>query len=338
MSDDFDDLLPDPPPAAGDGLAGHLDQAGIDALFGDTGGPVAPRQGLRAVIESDVVSQERLPMLEVVFDRMVRILATSLRNFSSDSVDVSLEDVASIRFGDFMSRLAIPAMIGVFRVDEWENYGLVTVEPALAYAVIDALLGGKRGGEPRMIDGRAFTAIETELVARMMRIILEDMSIAMEPIAKNSMVLERIEPSPRFAAIAGGTNICAVATFRVELDDRGGKFSILLPHAMIEPVRHLLSQRFMGETLGRDGLWEAHLAAEIRKVVLPLDVVLGERAMPLAEIRDMGVGSTIALYQNADTPLDLRSAGVTLGRVQIGQRSGNIAVRLITDIAKGALA
>ncbi|WP_277968988.1 flagellar motor switch protein FliM [Sphingomonas echinoides] len=330
--EDFD--LPEPPVALFDGDA-TLGQADIDALFGDMGTPIDPKQGLRAVIESDVISHERLPMLEVVFDRMVRIFATSMRNLTSDAIDVSLEEVNSIRFGDFLNHVALPAMIGVFRIEEWENYGLVTVDSGLIYSVVDALLGGRRGGATVLIDGRGFTTIETDLVARMLRTVLADMSSALAPITANTMALERIETSPRFATIAGSTNICAVATFRVDMDDRGGRFSILLPYATIEPVKHLLGQRFMGEKLGRDGIWEPHMADEVRKTKVSVDVVLGERMLPLETVRDFAVGQTIPLHRGPDDPLDVQCGGVTLGRAQIGQRSNNIAVRMMTDIARG---
>jgi flagellar motor switch protein FliM len=330
---DFDDLLPDPPVMAADG-DGSLDQAGIDALFGDFGAPAVVKSGLKAVIESNVISHERLPMLEVVYDRMVRSFATSMRNLTSDAIDVSLEETSSIRFGDFMGRVALPAMIGVFRVDEWENYGLITVESNLIYAVVDALLGGRRGGHTMMIDGRAFTSIETSLVARMLELALTDMAAALEPITPATIHLERIETSPRFAAIAVPTNVCAVATFRVDMDERGGRFSVLLPYGTIEPVRHKLVQRFMGEKLGRDRSWEAHMAAELARAVVSLDVVLGERSLPLSEATTLRVGQTIAFGKSADDPLDLHCGGVSLGRAQIGQRSSNIAVRLLNDIAR----
>ena len=337
MSNAFEEFdLPDPPAAAPAGDFA-FDQAGIDALFGDIGGPAPPKTGLKAMIESDIISHERLPMLEVVYDRMVRTFATSMRNLTSENMDVSLDDVTSVRFGDFMNRLAQPAMIGVFRIEEWENFGLITVEPGLIYAVVDALLGGRRGGAAPVIDGRGFTSIETSLVSRMLELALQDMSASLEPITPNSMTLERVETSPRFAAIAGPTNICTVATFRVDMEGRGGRFSILLPFATIEPVRHKLGQRFMGEKLGRDTIWEAHMAAELRKTEVTLDVVLGETAMTLADIRGFAPGRTIPLAKGPDDGLELHCGGVPLGRAHIGQRCNNIAVRLVTDISKGLI-
>ncbi len=328
--EDFD--LPDPPAPPGDMGSGVFDQADIDALFGDVG-PIARKSGLRAVIESKVISHERLPMLEVVCDRVVRSFASSMRNLTSDGVDVSLEEVTSTRFGEFMNRVALPAMVGVFKIEEWESYGLVTVDSNLIYSVVDALLGGRGGGSPMVIDGRAFTTIETGLVSRMLTLALNDFSEAFAPIEPVNMHLERIETNPRFAAIAGVSNICATATFRVDMDGRGGRSTLVFPYATLEPVRDKLLQRFMGEKSGRDSIWEAHMAAEVRKTNVSMSVLLGEKAMSIAELRNLEIGQTIALHKSPDDALDVACGGVKLAQGQIGQRNGQVAVRLINDVS-----
>ena len=333
--DDFDDFaLPDPP-AMGTGVDATFDQAGIDALFGFDSGTTVQKSGLKAVIESNVISHERLPMLEVVCDRMVRTFSTSMRNLTSDAIEVNLEEITSIRFGDFMNRVLLPAMIGVFNVKEWENYGVVTVESSLIYAVVDALLGGRKGNELPRIEGRGFTTIETKLVSKMVKLALDDLAEAFEPIVPVTMELERTETSPRFAAIAGPSNICAVATFMVDMEGRGGRFSVLLPYATLEPVRDKLMQRFMGEKLGRDRMWEGHMASEIRQTEVSIDVVLGEKELPLRQVMNLVVGQTLTLAAGPDDPLELHCGGVPLGRAHIGRRSNNIAVRVLNDISKG---
>ena len=335
MSGDFEDFpLPDPP-AGGTAFAGDLDQAGIDALFGGNDAVLPPKQGLKAVIESKIISHERLPMLEVVCERMVRSFATSMRNLTSDAIDISLEDLTSARFGDFMSGVALPAMIGVFNIEQWENYGIVAVESNLIYAVVDALLGGRRTNGPVRIEGRAFTTIETNLVSRMLTLALADLSAAFAPIAAVDMRLERVETNPRFAAIAGPTNIAAVATFRVDMEGRGGKFSVVLPYATMEPVREKLLQRFMGEKLGRGNIWQDHMAAELRKTEVAIDIVLGERTMLLGAVKALAVGDTIRLGNSPDDALEVHCGGTPLGHAQIGQRRNNIAIRMLSDIGKG---
>ena len=76
-----------------------LNQEEIDNLLGfDVDEQFTNDQsGIRALINSAMVSYERLPMLEIVFDRLVRLTTTSLRNFTSDNVEVSLDGISSVR-------------------------------------------------------------------------------------------------------------------------------------------------------------------------------------------------------------------------------------------------
>ena len=65
----------------GDGQPARvLSQNEIDSLlgFGDGGAGDQENSGIMALINSALVNYERLPMLEVVFDRLVRMMSTSL--------------------------------------------------------------------------------------------------------------------------------------------------------------------------------------------------------------------------------------------------------------------
>src|SRR6201999_2311271 len=145
----------------GGGTARVLNQNEIDSLlgFGD-GDAGSDASGIKAIIDSALVSYERLPMLEVVFDRLVRMLSTSLRNFTSDNVEVSLDSITSTRFGDYLNSIPLPAILAVFRAEQLDNYGLFTVDSNLIYSIVDVLLGGRRGSSAMRIEGRPYTTIE----------------------------------------------------------------------------------------------------------------------------------------------------------------------------------
>ncbi len=143
-----------------------------------------------------VVQYERLPMLEIVFDRMIRLLSTSLRNLFQDNVEVTLDNITSVRFGDYVNAIPLPTLLGVFRAEQWENSGLVTIDTNLAYATFDLLLGGKRGGSSSRLDGRPFTGIEMTLVRRLVEIILADLQLSFQPLSPVSFAVDRIETTP----------------------------------------------------------------------------------------------------------------------------------------------
>ena len=120
--------------ADGDGGADRvLNQDEIDSLLGFDAsvGSNVELTGVQALINSALVSYERLPMLEIVFDRLVRLATTSLRNFTSDNVEVTMDSISSVRFGDYLNSIPLPAILSVIKAEEWENYGLLTVDYSL---------------------------------------------------------------------------------------------------------------------------------------------------------------------------------------------------------------
>ena len=161
-----------------------LNQDEIDSLLGfDASTPARVElTGVQALINSALVSYERLPMLEIVFDRLVRLATTSLRNFTSDNVEVSMESISSVRFGDYLNSIPLPAILSVIKAEEWDNFGLLTVDSNLIYSMIDVLLGGRRVGGQIRVEGRPYTTIEMALARRMIEVILEDTHKAFAPV------------------------------------------------------------------------------------------------------------------------------------------------------------
>src|ERR1700689_4437815 len=135
-----------------------LSQNEIDSLlgFGDAALGDQENSGIMALINSALVNYERLPMLEVVFDRLVRMMSTSLRNFTSDNVEVSLDQITSVRFGDYLNSIPLPAMLCVFKAEEWDNSGLMTIDSAMIYSIVDVLLGARGGTAAMRIEGRPY--------------------------------------------------------------------------------------------------------------------------------------------------------------------------------------
>ncbi len=344
------DLAPEPAEFA-DAPAGEpapevvervLNQDEIDNLLGFdlSRGGGEDRSGIRAIVNSALVSYERLPMLEIAFDRLVRLMTTSLRNFTSDNVEVSLDNISSIRFGDYLNSIPLPAILCVFRAEELDNYGLLTVDSNLIYSVVDVLLGGRRGTAAMRIEGRPYTTIERALVQRMVEVVLNDMRQAFEPLTPVDFKLDRLETNPRFAAIARPANAAILIKLRIDMEDRGGRLELLLPYATLEPIRKILLQQFMGEKFGRDNIWESHLATEIWSTQMEVQAVLDEQKIDLRRVLGLQVGETLMLNATPDSLVEIRAGAVPLTKGRMGRRGQHIAVRVegpLTPAVKRAL-
>ncbi len=307
-----------------------LNQDEIDSLLGfeEDMEDGAETSGIQAILNSALVSYERLPMLEVVFDRLVRLMTTSLRNFTSDNVEVSLDNITSIRFGDYLNSIPLPAMLSVFKAEEWDNFGLITVDSSLIYSVVDVLLGGRRGTAAMRIEGRPYTTIERSLIGRMINVILSDLSAAFEPLSPVTFRFDRLETNPRFATISRSSNAAILIRLRIDMEDRGGRLEMLLPYATLEPVRELLLQMFMGEKFGRDSIWETHLAEELWLTNVELEAVLDQQTMRLSDVFALQVGSQLMLSATPNSEIRLRCGEVELYTGSMGRKGDQIAVRI----------
>jgi flagellar motor switch protein FliM len=313
-----------------------LSQEEIDNLLGFTVGDVSldENSGIRAIIDSAMVSYERLPMLEIVFDRLVRLLTTSLRNFTSDNVEVSLDRITSVRFGDYMNSIPLPAVLSVFKAEEWENFGLATVDSNLIYSIIDVLLGGRRGNTALRIEGRPYTTIETSLVKRLVEVVLTDAEQAFRPLSPVRFSIDRLETNPRFAAISRPANAAILVRLRIDMEDRGGNIELLLPYATIEPIRNVLLQMFMGEKFGRDPIWEGHFATEVALAEIAVDAVLYESEIPLKQLMRLKVGDTLPLEMKKDALVSVRCGSVTLTEGRMGRVGDRVAIRVTKPLRK----
>ena len=308
-----------------------LNQEEIDSLlgYGESNEDASlQKNGVQAILNSNMVSYERLPMLEIVFDRLIRLMATSLRNFTQDNVEVSLDSIESMRFGEYIDSLTLPTLLSVFKAEEWDNYSLMSLDSSLIYSMVDVLLGGRRGTAAMRIEGRPYTTIELNIVKEIIQLILSDLSTAFDPVTSVSFIFDRLETNPRFATITRMSNAVIVAHLRIDMEDRGGRIDLMIPYATLEPVRELLLQMFMGERFGRDTIWENHLMSQLWETDVDVHTVLKETQAHLSDVSSWQKGSFLPLDMSPQDQVTVFCGDVPLFKGAMGRRDDHVVIRI----------
>ncbi len=305
-----------------------LDQDQIDNLESSD-----KETGIQSIVNSALVSYERLPMLEVIFDRLIRRLTTSLRNFTSDNVEVTLDNISSVRFGHHLNTISNSSILAIFAAKQWDNFGLLILDSKLIYSMIDVLLGGRKGGIAKVEnDERAYTTIERSLVETLVNEVLMDLSKAFRPLSEVDFTYERLETNPKFATIARPDNAVIIIKLNISMEDRGGKIELMLPYATLEPVRELLLQRFLGEKFGRDTIWESHLATELWSTQVEIDAVLDRKIMELGDVMKFEIGDTVMFNCTADSDVQLTCENFPLMLGKMGKLEDVVAIKVTEEI------
>jgi flagellar motor switch protein FliM len=309
-----------------------LDQSDIDSLFGDADKPAEEgkhvRRGFQALVGGALVGIGRLPTLNIVVDRLAQLLTASFRAFTAENADVNIARVRAIRLGEFLESVELPAMIAVLRIEQWDGYCLVALDPRLIGSAVDLLLGGRRN-KPQLIEGRPCTAIERTFIERLIRdVVAPDLKRAFELVGDVDFVFERFESTPSYAAI---TKLTAAAIgFRadVAMENRGGHIDFLIPYATLDPVHDLLSQEYVGKKQGGDPAFRSHLLGTLPRTTMHIRAIIERRRISAREVLRWRLGSKLLLNHRHDEPIDIECEGLRVLRAHIAEKDGRIALHV----------
>ncbi len=286
--------------------------------------------GIKAVLEQSLQSYDKLPMLEIIFEKFIRQLSTALRNLTSEPVDVTIEDYKSLRFGGYFDHNKNPISIVIFRAVEWENFGLLILENNMIFSFVDLLLGGKKNtSQASATDSeRILTSIEQGLARQISEIILTELSHAFDQITPTTFNFERLESNPNFVTIARPGDAVIALKLRIEIDEQVKNVELILPYKTIEPIKEQMQQVFLGDKFGSDQEWERMLSESIKGVNLSIEAVITNRISTIEEIAKLKIGDTFIMDHHKDKDIIVRSGPICLFTGKIGKVDNKVAINL----------
>jgi len=287
--------------------------------------------GLKAVLDKALESYDKLPMLEIVFERLVRLMTSALRNLTSETVNITIKSFNSLRFGTYYNTIKQPCSIIVFKVVEWENLGLIVMDGNLVFTMLDLLFGGKKydaSQNSETSESRTYTYIEQALIKQIAEVILAELSASFDSVSPATCVFERLESNPNFAAITRSGDAVILLKLNIDLEGRGGVIDLVIPYSTIDPIKSLLQQVFIGEKFGTDTGWEEALIERIYSVDFPVEAVIEDKPTPISKIAKLKVGDTISLSQKHDQDVYVRCAGIKLFKGQVGKIDDKVAISI----------
>jgi flagellar motor switch protein FliM len=124
------------------------------------------------------------------------------------------------------------------------------------------------------------------------------------------------------------SNVAVVAEFSVGIRSQTGIMSVLLPYTTIEPVREKLQQKFMGEQLNLQSVWDVHMQREVAAMDLEIKAVLGEQIMTVNEVQNLKPGDVISLGVVPNTPVRIQCGDIVVSNGYFGPHEGRMAISI----------
>ena len=279
------------------------------------------------LLDAAGLSVDRLPMLQVIFDRMSSSCAEHLRHMAASPMYYSLSGIESGRITEILEMYEANAVAGIFHAPEWDSHILIGFDRDFIYTMVEVLFGSD-GSEPPIEEARGFSNIELRMAQTLFEQVAKALQASFSLIADTKFKLERIETRMDFAIIGRRNNQAIAAKFLLQALNRGGEMFVIIPQSVLNPMRKALSHVVTGESSGRDPRWMKQIATEVKKTEVTLKAVLEERFLSLGEIADLKVGDVIELQATPRSRIKLEGNHQGLFWCHIGQSEGSYVLKV----------
>jgi len=319
-----------------------LSQDEVDSLLkGVTGEVDEPEQQAEAeggvqlysLGTQERIVRGRMPTMEIINARFARLFRVAFFNLIRRTADVSVGQIRIQQYSEFIRNLPVPANFNVVQPKPLRGHALFIFDPNLVFLVVDNMFGGDGRFHTR-VEGREFTQTEQRIIQKMLAAVFESYGKAWESVYPLEFEFVRSEMNSQFASVTAPNEVVMVTTFDIEFGGIGGAFHVLMPYAMIEPIRELLYSTVQGEHMVTDKRWLQTLAKQVQSADIELTAILGGARITLDQVLKMRGGDVIPLDTGNSIGVEVR--GVPVMECKYGVSNGQYALRVEKMLATTA--
>ena len=279
----------------------------------------------------DRVIRGRMPTLDIIYERFIRLFRISLSNSLRKIAAISIISTDLLKFGEFVNTLPIPSCMCIMRFESLKGPALLVFESKLAYALVDSFFGGTDRPFTK-IEGKEFTRIELSIMDRVMKDAIKDLEEAWAPVHKVDISFGRIEVNPQFVGVVPPSDVIISTTFEVELENASGTVALVIPYSTIEPIKQKLNASFQTETDRPGNEWVDMMEEHLRATQVSVSVNLGETMITVGDLVNLNIGDIIPLKQDCDAELEMNCEAIGKFKCLFGVSRGNRAVQITRPI------
>jgi flagellar motor switch protein FliM len=285
-------------------MADILSQNEIDALLDQGGDAAIDEKGsedekimLYDFKRPNRVSKEQLRAIKGIHDKMARNLASHISTVMRSIIEIQLQSVDQMTYGEFLMSLPSPTSFNIFSLKPLDGSAILELNPSIAFPMLDRLLGGR--GESYEGE-RELTDIELNLIETILRLIMSKLKDSWSGIADIFPIVESKESSPNVVQIVAQNEIVIMIVLEITIGETSGMINLAYPVIYLEPILSKLASKdiMLGETSAKKSR-----NIELRELLKRADIVnegiLGKAMLNIKDLLSLEKGSIIRLDRPA---------------------------------------
>ncbi|WP_035098207.1 flagellar motor switch protein FliM [Anoxybacteroides tepidamans] len=278
-------------------------------------------------------SKDQIRSLTRIHENFARLLTTFFSAQLRTYVQISVASADQIPYEEFIRSIPKMTILNVFEVPPLDGHILMEVNPNVAYAMLDRVMGG-RGTSINKVDN--LTEIETRIMSNLFEKAFTNLRDAWESVIDIDPLLAEFEVNPQFLQMVSPNETVVVISLNTQIAETSGMINICIPHVVLEPIMPRLSVHYWMQTQKKERVPQEVKALEKRIKVAQIPVIaeLGTATITIQEFLQLDVGDVIQLDQTIQQPLTIKVGDIPKFIGQPGKVSKKLAVQVL-DTLKG---
>lgn len=190
-------------------------------------------------------SKDQIRSLTRIHENFARLLTTFFSAQLRTYVQISVASADQIPFEEFIRSIPKMTILNVFEVPPLDGRIIMEVNPNVAYAMMDRMMGG-RGTSFNKVDN--LTEIEEKIMSTTFERAFEYLQEAWASVADIDPILTEFEVNPQFLQMISPNETVVVISLNTTIGETSGMINICIPHIVLEPIIPKLSVHYWMQT------------------------------------------------------------------------------------------
>ncbi|MDQ0227598.1 flagellar motor switch protein FliM [Metabacillus niabensis] len=279
-------------------------------------------------------SKDQIRSLTRIHDNFARLLTTYFSAQLRTYIQITVGSVDQLPYEEFIRSIPKMTVLNVFEMQPLEGRVLMEVNPNIAYAMMDRIMGGL-GSNVNKIDN--LTEIETKIISNIFEKSLDNYQEAWESIVEIEPVMEEFEVNPQFLQMVSPNETVVVISLNIQVGETSGMINLCIPHVVLEPIIPRLSVHYWMQSDRKEpkpNEIEA-LKKHIQLADITISAELGSSELAIQDFLQLQIGDVIQLERSITQPLVVKIGDKPKFTGQPGKLNKKLAVQIIDHLSRG---
>lgn len=277
-------------------------------------------------------SKDQMRNLTRIHEQFARVLTTHFSAQLRTYVQFTVNTVEQLPYDEFIHSIPNMTLINLVNLYPLDGRVIFEVNPNIAYAMLDRLLGGPGEGMNKIEN---LTEIETRILTQLFKRAFVQYGAAWESIAEIEAEYDDLEINPQFLQLVSPNETVILVSIYVTVGEVSGTLNVCLPFVTLEPIIPKLSSHFWMQQEKRksaDNQESEHMQTQLMGSIVDLKAVLGQTELSFGELLHLEVGDCLSLQTRTSDPVELFVDDRKMFKARPGLNGKHLALQVLQRI------